>query len=294
MLSKLNTQITTIDSMIHFYTRENHEFDGYAAELERKKKSQAQKRKSTLFDYLQRELECTVWNMGVKTADNNDSCETMIALSQNMTSALTNEAESIANLGDYIWSPVNKAAYVKSLKKQKRKLVTQRQHIQANLGRVDPLVGGILNMDSLVVAGLIDSHKDDQWMQLEFDSEESRSNEQYRSSHTTLNSYQRKGLSFLGKSKSTTTTLDTESYQASLAEASLKVKAKLLRVFIKRPWFKTEFFDDRNLNFVSYRYVLGTLYILHLLCLFTCRLETHPMAIKCLEHRDRGCQRSNS
>ena len=250
MLSKLNTQITTIDSMIHFYTRENHEFDGYAAELERKKKSQAQKRRSTLFDYLQRELECTVWNMGVKTADNNDSCETMIALSQNMTSALTNEAESIANLGDYIWSPVNKAAYVKSLKKQKRKLVTQRQHIQANLGRVDPLVGGILNMDSLVVAGLIDSHKDDQWMQLEFDSEEYRNNQEYKRSHTTIESS--KGQSFFGVKKMTKHTRDTESYQASLAKASLKVKAKLLRVFIKRPWFKPEFFDDRNLNFVSY------------------------------------------
>ena len=263
MLSKINTQIQTIDGTIHFYQTTNEKFDEYARNLEERKDSQAQQKSNTLSSYLQKELECTVQNMGVNATEN--SCEDMTVLSQNLTSALNDESESRASVGEYTWSPTNKEAYIRSLMEQKDNLQRQRELVQASLGKVDPLVGGILNMDSLAVASLIDSHKDDQWMHFEFDSEDYRNNEDYRSTHQHIDSSRSTGWpGFWGTTRTFQHTQDTSSYQSSLAKASLKVKGKFLRVFIKRPWFKPEFFDDRNLNFVSY--ALGILHYIYYVC----------------------------
>ena len=188
--------------------------------------------------------------MGVETLDR-DICDTMTSESQDLTSALKNESNSMANLGEHYWSPANKEKYINSLTEHKEELVRQRELIHAQLGKVDPLVGGILNMDSLAVASLIDSHKDDQWMKFQFDSESEENN--IGTSHQSF--YSGSGLcigigsciAYFSSSRSST----SKSYQNDLAQASLKVKGKLLRVYIKRPWFKPEFFDDRKLSFVS-------------------------------------------
>ena len=44
---------------------------------------------------------------------------------------------------------------------------------------------------------------------------------------------------------------NTHDYSQKLASASLKAKGELLRVNIKRPWFKPEIFDIPDLTYVS-------------------------------------------
>ena len=255
-LSDINTKIESIDKQISFYKTNNPKLDRLKELLESKPDTQATKSKNALREYLDDSLECTAATMGVDEGAN--SCADVTAMSQNLTKALKREADSRSNVGEFTWSPANKAAHINSLIKLKEDLEQKRQLIHAELGKIDPLVGGVLNMDSLAVASLVDSHKDDQWMSFEFDSSSYEKNSDYTNKHSSMSTQSGVNFGFISGSWGHSHSGQQTESQQEIAKASLKVKAKLLRVFIKRPWFKPEFFDDRNLNFVSY--ALGTLH----------------------------------
>lgn len=248
ILSKIKTKIATLESIITFYQTNNAKLNGWGKKLEDRKTAQSTRRNNTLTSYLDKELECTVHTMGVDTGTQ-DSCEAMSRLSQNVTSYLSNEADATASVGDYTWA--NKAEYVKSLKAEKEELEKQERLVQATLGKVNPLIGGILNSDPITIASIIDSHKDDKWLQFQFDSEEFKQDTSYSSSHTSIAASARVGGWFFSAGYSYSHSRSRSTFQDAMSKATLKAKGKLLRVHIKRPWFKPEIFDDRNLDFVS-------------------------------------------
>ena len=248
MLSRIETKIATLDGIIFFYQTSNTTLDGWGKSLQNRKDEQSTKRNNALSSYLGKELECTIESMGVNTTGGK-SCASMSKLSQDLTSYLANEADATANVGDYVWS--NKGEYVKSLKAEKEELETQKQLVKASLGKVDPLIGGVLNSDPIVIASIIDSKKEDQWMQFAFDSEDFKQDTSYKSSHTSISASARAGGWFWSAGYSYSRSKSKTSFQDAMSQSTLKAKGKLLRIHIKRPWFKPEVFDDRNLNFVS-------------------------------------------
>ena len=250
MLSRINAKIASTDGIISFYQTSNERLDNFMTLLEGIRDSKNAERKNALSSYLEKKRECSVQNSGIGKAGND--CEAMTGLSRDMTRQLNDQAISTANAEEYFkWASGRKSAFIESLRTQKEELMKQRQLIQAKLGRVDPLVGGVLNMDSLAVASIIDSHKDDQWMQFEFDTEDYRRDTHFKSTTKSIELSVGVGIPLFNIGYSHTDSKTNESYQENVAQASLKAKGKLLRVFIKRPWFKAELFDDRNLIFVS-------------------------------------------
>ena len=201
-------------------------------------------------DFLQRELECTVRSMGINQG-NADSCDQMVVAAQRFSNSSANAADSIASVGDYNWASSNKVTYIESLENEKRDLERKRGLILGALGKVDPLVGSILNLDPVVVAGIIDASKEDSWLEFNFNSEDFTSNSEYKTSYSQTSASARWGGWFARGGYSYSHTRSQQTYRANMAQSSLKAKGKLIRVHIKRPWFKPEVFDDRNLVFVS-------------------------------------------
>ena len=251
LLGEIQSKIDYLTQEIDFYERPNAKLDGYARDLEAKSSTQSAVRGRATDTYVQKELECSVQNMGIATSG--DSCAALLSSSSNLTDALNNEADSIANAGDYKWASANKERHINKLNETRAELVGLRAKVRASVGEVDPFSGGITQSDPDVIEAIIDSKKGDKWLEFEFDSEEMES-------QTTVNTYSRsyklsgraKFLGFTVASGSVSGGISGRDLSYEMSQANLKAKGKLLRVHIKRPWFKPEVFDDRNLDFVSY------------------------------------------
>ena len=263
ILGRINGKINTIESIIAFYNLANAKLDGYSTQLDKRRENQTNDRNKYLNKFLQKELECTVYNMGIQGADR--PCNEMASYSQNLTEYMAREADSIASVGEYNWAPANKATYIASLKNEKKDLERKRSLVLAALGKVDPLVGSILNTDPVTIAGIIDSRKEDSWLEFQFNSEDYKFSSSYKSSYSRVSASVRVGGWFWRAGYSYTRTTSRQTYESDMSQSSMKAKGKLLRVYIKRPWFKPEVFDDRNLEFVS-----CVMTILSIECVFTC------------------------
>ena len=186
--------------------------------------------------------------MGIATSG--DSCATLSNSSNSLTKALDGSADSIANKGDYKWT--QKEAHIEQLNNSRAELERLRQIVQGSVGGIDPFGGSLTQSDPDLIETVIDSQRENQWLSFEFDSEEYQSQKTY-------NTYSRSarvsgGAKLfwvnIGRGSVNGGIYGTD-LQKEMSKATLKAKGKLLRVHIKRPWFKPSVFDDRNLEFVS-------------------------------------------
>ena len=249
LLGEIQSEIDYLTYEIDFYRRPNTKLDGYERALEAKSTAESSVRDRATSVYVRRELECSVQNMGIVTRG--DSCAAMSSSSNNLTKALDSEADSIANAGDYKWA--HKEAYIEQLNESRAELLGLRDRVRASVGEIDPFSRSITQSDPDVIEAFIDFEREGQWLEFEFDSEEYESQE-------TKNTYSRYagatgGAKFFGfkiASASAGAGISGRDLEREMNQVNLKAKGKLLRVNIKRPWFKPEVFDDRNLEFVSY------------------------------------------
>ena len=277
LLGRIDGKLETITAIISFYRRDNATLEGYNTQLSNRRQSQARNRNTALNNFLLTELECTVRSMGIQVSGS--PCDDMVVASQQFKNSSGNTADSISNVGDYNWASDNRATYIQSLENVKLDLERKRGLVLGALGRIDPLVGSILNLDPVVVAGIIDARKEDSWLEFQFNSEDFRSSSDYASSYKSTSASVRWGGWFARGGYSYTRTRSQQTYRATLAQSSLKAQGQLLRVHIKRPWFKPEVFDDRNLAFVSlinyYDIQLSIILIVFFVTYF--RLAVHRM-----------------
>ena len=218
----------------------------YNARLKAKQENSTVALKGVVSKFVESELECSVQNMGIDTGPA-DSCEKLSNQSVVLRSALRREAEAIAHYGSYN----KKTDIVGMLNDTKSKLETKRDNILSSLREVNPLLGSIVKSNPDVIESVINSRKEDKWLQFEFDSKEMDANSQYTSIRT-RSVYKRRRRGWFSSSSTTrTTTYTNQQFESEMNQADLKAKGKLLRVHIKRPWFKPEVFDERKLNFVS-------------------------------------------
>ncbi len=238
-------------STIAFYDRDDPSFDNYTQRLTKRQSEQADKRDLVLRKYLSKELDCTVSKMGVSPAGGS-SCKEMATLSQTLADVSASEADAIASTGDFNLGNSSKRAFINSMWAKINELEGKKQKVEDALTDADPLVGGILNADPIVIASIRDAHADENWMEFQFDSEEYKSSSESSSSYSQFSSSSRVNAWFVSGGHSYSRSSSQSSYESDMSQSSMKVKGKLLRVHIKRPWFKPEVFDDRNLEFVSY------------------------------------------
>ena len=249
LLGKVQSEIDYITEEINFYSTPNSKLDQYERDLEAESHNQALYINTAAREHVYSELDCSGEYMGLPTKR---SCATLQMSTHNLTTALYNGADSIANAGDYNWARENKLKYIEELNKTLSELESQKTALYSSMGSVNPLIGSIAYSDPKVVESIITSKKDDQWLQFEFNSEDMESSKTTTSSRMLLKSSFSAGIPWLiGASGRSTKDVKKKVYDETMSNAELKVKGKLLRVHIKRPWFKPEIFDDRNLEFVS-------------------------------------------
>ena len=250
MLGRVNAKINVIDQIISFYNAPSHEnLDDYYDNLNA---SFANKQQSTSVDvqnYLTAQLKCMGDSM-THSKNANETCPDYETKSQDLLQTFTAEAAAMADRDDYMLNPRNKGDYVNYLNSQKTELNGQRERLFAMLGEMDPLMGGILDADQLAIANLSDTYKDDNWLQFSFDSQSDYEHSESSSSHESISASGGVHFLFFHIGGSYTHTKDKSHYEQQLARSGMKAKGKLLRVNIKRPWFKPEIFEDSTLNFV--------------------------------------------
>ena len=105
---------------------------------------------------------------------------------------------------------------------------------------------------------------DDEWLQFEYDSDSSH----VKTSQDTTSVNAALGLSYnnpvpegLSLSGNVNVGYSDTDLEHSLSSADVQVSGELLRVTVKRPWFKPSIFDDTSLSYVSYNrydYVHGS------------------------------------
>lgn len=251
MLGRVSAKINIINEMIQFYGQDNPVPDAPYSTLNDTSYQKENQAKDELAKYLKAQLKCMYQSVTHPDEDKPEECTTYETESQNLLEKLSDEAKAIANRDDYLLNPRNTQDYLRYLNSQKNELSVQQDKLYAMLGEMNPLMGGILGADQLAIANLSDTYKDDNWLQFSFDSSSSYERTDQSSSHEFTSASGGVHILFFHIGASYTHSKDTSHYEQKLAQSNMKAKGKLLRVNIKRPWFRPETFEDPNLNFVS-------------------------------------------
>ena len=272
LLGEIQADIEYVNEEINFYETANSALDRVANRLSAKKSNQSQQRQNLTDQYLEQELECSASNMDA--SDTEEVCDRFSATSKTLTDSLAQESMAIAIAEEFPWNADYKASYIELLKARRDALEGEKRRVLDVLGSVSDTFVGFLESDREIIASVIDSKKEDNWLQFEYNSEEEKkSSKSFRSKKSYKQNIDVKwwGRTFVGHHTKHTTTNSSSTNKTSKIE--LKVKGKLLRVHIKRPWFKPEVFDDKNLDFVSYEQLL--ILIMHSSQFTTVHVTTH-------------------
>ena len=150
--------------------------------------------------------------------------------------------------------------FINYLQKEKAALDVQGQKIHALLSDTGPYLGGILDSSQLTVANITDAHKDDQWMQFEFDYDSYQMNKNDEETSESIVAHMSFHVLFFSGGGDYSYNKNTEDHNQKFSKSSMRVKGEFLRVNIKRPWFKPEIFENPELTYVSTRYISIVVY----------------------------------
>ena len=139
--------------------------------------------------------------------------------------------------------------YISSLESEANHLKDEISRIQALLVEASSFIDGLSSHIS--VANITDEYKSDQWLQFKYDSTSSSSSQDSSHSFSSSSSGGGFGGFFFGSSGSSYSRSEEQTHENKLAKCNMTVKGELLRVNIKRPWFKPEIFDEPGLTYVS-------------------------------------------
>ena len=248
MLGKVNAKMNVIDQIIDFYQTENGNLNTYNDQLNSTFASKQGEIQSKVNDHLQKQLKCMYDSMA--NSDSATKCTEYEDATRALLQTLSDEAFAKADRDEYLWNIRNRDSYIQYLKGQRDELIVQHDKIYAMLGEMDPFMGGILDADQLAIANLSDTYKDDNWLEFSFDSTEDYGNTDQSSSSESISASGRVHILFFHIGASYTHNKETSHFDQQLASSQMKAKGKLLRVNIKRPWFKPEVFEDPQLSFV--------------------------------------------
>lgn len=247
MLGKLNGKKHAIEVMIDSINSPENAIDKSVSKLEGDLEESKLAAKDNVTEYMTDLFNCVSDSSGISK-----NCSNYYTMRGNATNAVLLEAIAYSS---YQYASSFKSGsgneLVEQLVKEKVSYETQIRKISALLSESSPYLGGILDASPLAIANLSDSYRDDQWLQFEYDSESSYENENEEKTSLSVTAHMHFGGFFFGGGADYSHTKQTDDYNQKLANSKMRVKGELLRVGIKRPWFKPEVFQNPEITYVS-------------------------------------------
>ena len=178
-------------------------------------------------------------------------CKTFEGSIDSTLTFLTNKSNTFASSASFSYLTQANGGYIDSLRSEANRLKGEMSRIYSLLGEASPYLGGLTDATPLAIANLTDEYKDDQWLKFEYNSASSSSRQDDSREDTTFSVGGGFRHFFFGGDMSYSSKSEERTNEYKLAKADLTVKGEILRVNIKRPWFKPEIFDDPGLKYVS-------------------------------------------
>ena len=198
--------------------------------------------------YMNAQFAC----MSTKSKDACDDFESQRGMT---VDSLASESEAFSTYQYANYFDQSKADYVRQLEKKRDDYQVRANHISAALGDTSPFLGGIVDDSTLSVANVLDANtdnSDDRWFQFEFDSQSHYQDTQVSRQSESVSTQWKARAFFFSTSGSATKSNSKSHFEQSVSNSSIRVKGELLRVTIKRPWFKPSLFENPELQYVSH------------------------------------------
>ena len=243
MSGKVRAKIGAIDAMMNATRSSNTNVNN----LKTSYSNLQMESKRNITTYLQEELQCVADSTG-----RGRNCVSYDTSRDDIIQGLAEEAEMFATYQHVNYYYQFYDSYIKSLQNEKNKLETQLQSIESLLGEATPYLGGLLDATPLEVASLQDTYRDREWLQFEFDSSQFEEQKDAESTSESITADMGFHILFFHVGGSYSYNKDTTYNSDQLAQSRMRVKGEMLRVNIKRPWFKPELFDNPELDYVSF------------------------------------------
>ena len=208
--------------------------------------------KSTVKTNVQQYIDDMYKCMMDETGQGSD-CDTFNESSTTALKSLLNQSNAYTRKEFLSYMTKTNGDYVNSLEKEASQLKDEISRIRFLLTEASPSIDSLSSHIS--VANITNEYKNDQWLQFEYDSKSSSSSQD--DSHSFSSSSSSGGVDgfFFGSSSSSYSQTEERDHEYKLSKSDMKVKGELLRVNIKRPWFRPEIFHEPGLTYVSTEYV---------------------------------------
>ena len=245
MYGKLQGKISAIDAMTSALKSSNATISQLVEKLRQYKRNLDGVASDNVTAFMTTQIQC------LQKLNTGDHCMGYDESRESAISAIMEEAEALSTYqyGNYFSNP---QMFVKYLTQEQSRLQNQLGKVEAQLGISSPYLGGILDANQLAVANLSDSNRDNQWLQFDYDySSFFKDQNRETTSKSIQASFRVKFLFFRLGGGSYSYNKNTDDFAQKLASSNMRVKGELLRVNIKRPWFKPDLFDVPDFTFVS-------------------------------------------
>ena len=247
ILGTINSKINAITSMIASIRAGNSNLTTAVKKLNKELKNTEADTQRNISRYLNAQFTC----LGDKTKN---ACDEYESLRGSAVESLATESQAYSDFQFASYYTDSKTDYIAMLEKERDDYQRKADRVIALIGDVSPYLGGIIDDSALSVANLTDANRDNAWLQFEYDSSTSRQHGSQHSRHNarTLSwTADPLTLTFESTSSSSRSSSYARHFSKSVSNSTVRVKGELLRVTIKRPWFKPELFEYPGLSYVS-------------------------------------------
>ena len=187
-----------------------------------------------------------------------ESCSRLRSTMENAVDSTFNQAQVTSQYQSAAFILNTKQKFNSFLNARVSSLKQELAELNRELERTEPYLGPIADsrefQDLHKVLNATEQSLDDEWLQFEYNSDSSHAS----TSQETTSVDVAVGLSFstqvpggFSAGGSVNVGVSHTDLEQSIKSTSVRVAGELLRVTIKRPWFKPSIFEDTSLSFVS-------------------------------------------
>lgn len=257
--SALQSKLDTLTATTHIVTEHQGKAQQANNVLEKRVNFTSQKRDNATLSSVNARNECMnkrATNKAQLTGDEDPCHQFKVAADSTVDATFQQAQESSAYFSASFLLKSDKQyqgfmqSRIAALKRQISELDTQLD----NLTRSQVYLGEITELPELKTITDKNEEQDlnSQWLKFHYNSESSQTDTEQESHSEAVSVGVSIGLGPIGIGVSTSHGKSTTELKNAFIGADLKASGELMRVFIKRPWFKPSLFDNTVLNFVSH------------------------------------------
>lgn len=244
ILGTINSKINAINSMISTITAGNSNLTAAVKQLSKEFKNTEADTQRNVTRYLNAQFTC----LGSKTKA---ACDEYESLKGSAVESLVTQSQAYSNFQFASYFTDSKEDYLAKLEEERDDYQSKANRVISLIGDAGPYLGSIIDDSALSAANLTDASRDDAWLQFDFDSSAYRENRAEYNRYDSRTSSWKAKVFFVRASGSSRSSSSARHFSKSVSNSTVKVKGELLRVTIKRPWFKPELFENPELSYVS-------------------------------------------